>query len=149
MGRGAGKALALCGSPRPRANTEVYLEAALDVLEGHVVDTELVTLEDTPILSCRACYVCWESSERVCQVQGDGFHELYRKMLSADALLVGSPVHYSAVHPGVWSVIVAGATYWTVGVARSSGDAQADEEGIGTARRLGENVAWLLESVRS
>lgn len=193
------KALALCGSPRPHGNTEVYLEAALAVLGRHGIDTELVSLGDTPILSCRACYACWESSDRVCQVRGDGFHEILEKMVSTDALLVGSPVHYSAVHPGVWSVlvragfpgmrghpdsglrpfsrkigapftvarraghntalsqlllwffinefVVPGASYWTVGVARSSGDAHADAEGIGTARRLGENIAWLLQSV--
>ncbi len=195
------KALALCGSPRQRSNTAVYLEASLSALAQHGVQTELVAMWDRPILSCRACYACWESAEPTCQVRGDSFHELFAKMLAADALLVGSPVHYSAVHPAIWSLlvragfpsmkghphsaprpfsrkigapitvarragqntafaqlllwfsinefIVPGSIYWTVGVARSAGDAHGDAEGISVARRVGENIAWLLDKLRA
>ncbi len=195
------KALALCGSPRRHGNTAIYLEAVLDALKEHGVQAQLVSLADTPILNCRACYACWESDSRVCQVQGDGFHEIYDEMLSADALLVGSPVHYGFVHPAVWSVlvragfpgmkghpdsaprpfvrkigapitvarragqntafaqlllwffinefIVPGSIYWGVGVARAPGDARTDAEGERTARRIGENIAWLLQKVRT
>lgn len=194
------KALALCGSPRIQSNTEAYLNAALDALQDSGVETELFSLADADILSCRACYACWESDTPVCQRTGDGFREIYDKMVSSDALLVGSPVHYGAVHPSVWSVlvragfpgmkghpnsgprpfarkigapitvarragqntafaqlllwffinefIVPGSIYWTVGVARSSGDACNDAEGIATARRMGENISWLLAKIR-
>ena len=194
-------AVALCGSPRLHGNTEVYLNAALGALKEHGIHTELVSLADTQILSCRACYACWESRERVCQLKGDSFGAIYEAMLGADALLVGSPVHYGAVHPNVWSVlvragfpwmkghphsaprpfarkigapitvarraghntafaqllmwffinefIVPGSTYWSVGVARAPGDATHDDEGIATARRVGENIAWLLGKTRA
>lgn len=195
------KALALCGSPRNPSNTAAYLGAALEVLQQGGVQTELVSLADAEILSCRACYACWESEDRVCQRAGDGFREIYDKMVRADALLVGSPVHYGAVHPSIWSVlvragfpgmkghpssgprpfsrkigapitvarragqntafeqllcwffinefIVPGSTYWSVGVARSVGDAARDAEGLATARRLGENIRWLLAKIEA
>jgi len=193
------RALAISGSPREDSNTSAYLSAALDSLEGCGISTELISLAGQDFQGCKACYACWQSEERVCQLRGDGFREIFDKMVDADALLVGSPVHYSAVHPAVWSVlvragfpsmvghpespprpfsrkvggpittarragqnfafaqlllwfhinefIVPGSLYWTIGVARSLGDAPNDAEGMLTARRFGENIAWLLERI--
>ena len=42
-------------------------------------------------------------------------------------------------------MVVPGSSYWNVGIARAIGDAEKDEEGVKTMRRLGENIAWLLE----
>lgn len=44
-------------------------------------------------------------------------------------------------------MIVPGSCYWNVGVGREKGDVEKDEEGLRTMRVLGENMAWLLESV--
>ena len=195
------KALAICGSPRAESNTRCYLEAALDVLRERGVETEFVALEGRDIRSCKACYACWRSGEAVCQLTGDDFPGIYQKMVAADAILVGSPVHYGAVHPDLWSVlvragfpsmvghpnspprpfsrkiggpitvarragqnsalaqlllwfhinefVVPGSVYWTVGVARSIGDAANDAEGLLTVRRFAENVAWLLERTQA
>jgi multimeric flavodoxin WrbA len=44
-------------------------------------------------------------------------------------------------------MVVPGSTYWNVGIARAIGDAEADEEGLKTMRRLGENICWLLEKL--
>jgi multimeric flavodoxin WrbA len=194
------QALALCGSPRSGGSTEAYLEAALGVLRSHGMDTELAVMHDKTIASCRACYRCWHGGHSACQVTGDDFHDIYAKMCDADAILVGSPVHYSAVYPDLWSVlvragfpgmaghphsrprpfsrkiggpitvarraghntavaqlllwfyinefIVTGSIYWSVGVARSPGDAARDREGIDTVIRFAENVAWLVEKTR-
>jgi multimeric flavodoxin WrbA len=190
-------ALALCGSPRAAGNTRHYIEAAVEELRARGVDAGLVSLHNKTIKSCRACYRCWKSDSGVCQEAGDDFREIYDRMVEADALIVGSPVHYSAVHPDLWSVlvragfpgmaghpnsaprpfarkiggpitvarraghnaalsqlllwffingfIVPGSIYWTVGVARSPGDAAGDAEGIATVRAFARNVAWLLE----
>lgn len=48
-------------------------------------------------------------------------------------------------------MFVAGSTYWAVGYGRLPGDVASDEEGLATAARLGENMAYYLrlqESVR-
>ena len=44
-------------------------------------------------------------------------------------------------------MIVPGSSYWNVGVGRDKGDVEKDEEGLRTMRVLGENMAWLLESI--
>ncbi len=44
-------------------------------------------------------------------------------------------------------MIVPGSSYWNVGLARAIGDAEADEEGLKTMARLGENIDWLLEKL--
>jgi multimeric flavodoxin WrbA len=44
-------------------------------------------------------------------------------------------------------MIVPGSCYWNVGVGREKGDVLKDEEGLGTMKLLGENMAWVLERV--
>lgn len=44
-------------------------------------------------------------------------------------------------------MIVPGSTYWNIGIGRERGDVTEDEEGVRTMRKLGENMAWLLERV--
>lgn len=43
---------------------------------------------------------------------------------------------------GEW--IVAGSSYWNIGVGREAGEVNGDAEGLATMRTLGENMAWLL-----
>jgi len=44
-------------------------------------------------------------------------------------------------------MIMPGSTYWNMSIAGSLGSAEADEEGIRTMKRLGENINWLLEKL--
>ncbi len=46
-------------------------------------------------------------------------------------------------------MIVPGANYWNIGAGREIGDVEKDEEGVGTMRTLGRNIAWLLKAIRS
>jgi len=195
------KALAIGGSQRENSNTEFYLTVALDVLKEKNIDTELILLRNKTIWPCEADYQCWATKSGECELRGDDFHEIYEKMVEADAIIVGSPVNYSAPHPTLWSLlvragfpnmsgfpnygpgvfsrkvggpitvarragqnfafaqlllwffindfIIPGSIYWNVGVARSIGDAQKDEEGIRIIKHFAENIAWLLEKTHN
>ena len=44
----------------------------------------------------------------------------------------------------IGEMLVVGSSYWNVGIGRNKGEVEADEEGMSTLRRLGENMAWLL-----
>ncbi|HDQ13494.1 MAG TPA: flavodoxin family protein [Sediminispirochaeta sp.] len=44
-------------------------------------------------------------------------------------------------------MVVPGSSYWNIALAKEIGDGEKDEEGIRTMRRLGENIAWLLEKL--
>ncbi len=46
-------------------------------------------------------------------------------------------------------MIVPGSSYWNMGIGREIGDVDNDEEGIRNMKNLGENMAWLLEKIRS
>ena len=46
-------------------------------------------------------------------------------------------------------MIVSGSSYWNMSLARHPEDYQADDEGVRTMRRLGENIVWLLEKLHS
>lgn len=41
-------------------------------------------------------------------------------------------------------MVVPGSSYWNMSLALSPGDYENDEEGVGTMRRLGAHMVWLL-----
>ncbi len=45
-------------------------------------------------------------------------------------------------------MIVPGSNYWNMAIGLEKGDVKKDEEGIGTMKVLGENMAWLLKKLR-
>jgi multimeric flavodoxin WrbA len=45
-------------------------------------------------------------------------------------------------------MIVPGSSYWNIGIGREKGDVLEDEEGMETMRKLGENMAWLLQRLK-
>ncbi|MGB4293456.1 MAG: flavodoxin family protein, partial [Bacteroidales bacterium] len=45
-------------------------------------------------------------------------------------------------------MIIAGSSYWNIGVGRDKGEVLNDEEGIRTMRTLGENIAWVAERIK-
>jgi multimeric flavodoxin WrbA len=45
-------------------------------------------------------------------------------------------------------MIVPGSSYWNLGIGLHKGDVKKDEEGLGTMKVLGENMAWLLKKIQ-
>ncbi len=45
----------------------------------------------------------------------------------------------------ITEMIIAGSSYWNIGVGRERGDVENDAEGIQTMRTLGQNMAWVME----
>ena len=46
-------------------------------------------------------------------------------------------------------MIVAGSSYWNIGIGLEPGDVEKDEEGIRTMKLLGQNMAWLLKKLHA
>ncbi len=44
-------------------------------------------------------------------------------------------------------MIIAGSSYWNLGVGREKGEVLKDEEGLRTMRTLGENIAWVAKKI--
>ncbi|HET6352599.1 MAG TPA: flavodoxin family protein [Coriobacteriia bacterium] len=46
-------------------------------------------------------------------------------------------------------MLIVGSSYWNIGIGREKGEVEGDAEGMGTMKRLGENLAWSLERLHS
>ena len=46
-------------------------------------------------------------------------------------------------------MIVVGSTYWNMGYGQLPGDVQKDEEGLANMRNLGQNMSYLLNTLKS
>ncbi|BCL61277.1 flavodoxin family protein [Desulfomarina profundi] len=47
----------------------------------------------------------------------------------------------------IGEMIIVGSSYWNIGHGRQKGEVSGDEEGLGTMKTLGENMAWLLKKI--
>ena len=81
--------LGICGSARKNGNTATLLQAVLDAAE---IESELIFLSDLAIGFCTGCLSCVKH-KGVC-VKKDDMPGLLEKMLTAQALVLGSPNYY-------------------------------------------------------
>ena len=98
-------AIAVNGSPRAGGNTEILLQEAVDQLTENGWQTELAQVGGTAIRGCLACYKCFENKDLECIIKNDGFNEIFSKMLSADAMILGSPTYFAAVSADLKALI--------------------------------------------
>jgi len=97
------KVLGINGSPRKRGNTWVMVNEVLkSAAELKDVETEYIGLGEHKILGgCNACYICHKrpSLEELCRgyKEKDDLNMILKKMLGADAWIIGSPVYLGGV----------------------------------------------------
>ena len=101
------KAIGIIGSPRVGGNTEILTKHTLKAIEEEGLTTELIRLAGLDIRPCNACMVC--KSEEGCPIEDDLF-PLYNKMKEAEAIILASPVYFSAV-PGLLKAFIERAGY--------------------------------------
>ena len=80
----------ISGSPRKRSNTDYLLRDIMDHTGG-----EFIKITDYVIEPCRSCWGCVRHGE--CVIDDDMKNELMPKLLTADALVVGTPVYFNNV----------------------------------------------------
>ena len=90
------KAIAITASPRKDGNTDILTRHALKALEEEGFETQLVRLCELKIEPCNACMVC-EKEER-CPIKDD-LWPIYTRLKESDAIILASPVYFSAVTP--------------------------------------------------
>jgi len=82
--------LYVSGSPRPHSNTDYLLSLLQDQTGG-----ELIKLTDHSIRPCLACWACRQRGS--CVLPDDFTSILVPKLLSASAVILGSPVFFNNV----------------------------------------------------
>lgn len=91
------KVVAFNGSPNKEGNTYHAIRLVAAELEKEGIETEIVQVGDKAIRGCIACYQCVKNQNEQCAMKGDEVNEWVQKMKGADAIILGSPVHYSAI----------------------------------------------------
>jgi len=97
------KILGINSSPRGKnSRTLKLVDAVLDGAKERGAETELVDIGALDIRYCLGCQVCYAEGECV---QADDLAELVDKMLSADGIVLGSPVYMHSVTAQLKTVI--------------------------------------------
>ena len=116
---------------------------AMDGADGILLASPVYFADITPELKAiidRAGYVARGNQGMFVRVPGSGI-VVHRRAGAIHAL--DSINHFFLIS----QMIVAGSSYWKLGVGGARGEASSDEEGLRTMRTLGENLAWLLERI--
>ncbi|OEU61174.1 MAG: FMN reductase [Desulfuromonadales bacterium C00003094] len=91
------KMIAFNGSPNKEGNTfqAISMVAAELIIEG--IETEIVQVGNQAIRGCTACNQCIKNRNERCVLPGDDVNDWIEKMKHADGIILGSPVHFSAI----------------------------------------------------
>ena len=133
------QAVAICGSPRKSGNTEILLTRCLAGLKSRGLAGRLIPLAGKNIRPCVACNRCAKSKDRTCAQKDDDFHAVFKEMLQAEIIVVGSPVYFGSATPQLMALLVR-AGY----VARANGNLFSRKLGgpVAVARRAGQNFTY-------
>lgn len=91
------KVVAFNGSPRKDGNTTILINTLFGELEKEGLETELVQLSGKTVHGCIACYKCFENKDQRCAVNNDFMNTCIEKMITADGIILGSPVYFADV----------------------------------------------------
>lgn len=87
------RVICLSCSPRKGGNTDFCAQwVAEELRKAPEVEVEVVRLYDYDIGHCLGCRKCMELKD--CVIHDDGFHELWRRVASADVIIQASPVYW-------------------------------------------------------
>ena len=81
-------------SPRLGGNTEILVKEALNSVKELGSNTQLITLSGKQIKPCEHCGACYATGN--CPIEDD-MQDIYPHLLSADGIIIGSPVYFWSV----------------------------------------------------
>ncbi|ABR47690.1 NADPH-dependent FMN reductase [Alkaliphilus metalliredigens QYMF] len=91
------KVVAFNGSPNKEGNTYHAIKIVADELEKEGIITEIIHVGNKSIRGCTACNQCVKNKNEKCVLPSDEVNEWIQNMKGAEGLILGSPVHYSAI----------------------------------------------------
>ncbi len=91
------KVVAFNGSPNKNGNTWHAIKMVTDELEKAGIATEIIHVGNKAVRGCLACGQCVKKKNEQCSQSEDPVNEWIQLMKEADGILIGSPVHYSAI----------------------------------------------------
>lgn len=91
------KVVAFNGSPNKKGNTYHAIRMVADELEKEGIDTDIIHVGAKTIKGCMGCGQCGVNKDKKCIFGKDNVNNWIQEMISADGIILGSPVHYSAI----------------------------------------------------
>jgi len=88
------RVLGIMGSPRIKGNTDLLLDEALQGAQSQQAEVEKIVVDKLKISPCREYYGCLKDGNCVIR---DDMDDIYPKLLSADAIIVASPIFFYAL----------------------------------------------------
>lgn len=85
------KIVAIVGSPRPKGNTSIFVDAALEEAAAHGCEVEKIILSQYKIEGCRGHDRC--STYEKCKIEDD-IPMILDKFSKADGTILATPVYY-------------------------------------------------------
>ncbi len=101
--------VAIAGSPRRNGNSDILLQRFLEGARSAGAEAAVVTVSDRDIHPCTECLGCAE--EGVC-VFKDDMEEVEKLLLSADGIVVASPVFFYGLPARLKAMIDRGQALW-------------------------------------
>lgn len=87
------KVILVNGSPHEKGSTNRALDEIATTLRTEGIEAEILWLGNDAVAGCRGCSACRKLGKCVTE---DAVNRLAPKLLAADGLVFGSPVHYAA-----------------------------------------------------
>ncbi len=143
--------LGIAGSPRARSDSRLLLEAVLAGAAAAGAGTELVSLRDLEMGSCRHCRGC-DATGR-CVVQ-DEMQQVYPRLRAAQHLALASPIHFAGVSAETKMMIDRGQASWveTYRLKRRAADVPGERRGLFIATCGGSDLRvfeWAKPTVKA
>ena len=91
------KVVAFNGSPNKNGNTWHAIKMVADELDKEGITTEIIHVGNKAVRGCLACGQCVKKKNEQCIQSEDPVNGWIQLMKEADGILIGSPVHYSAI----------------------------------------------------
>ena len=87
------KILTILGSPQKAGKTATVLKFAEEKIKAHGHEIIRVNAIEKQISGCRGCYACMQVKNSPGCVLQDDMYDVYSKMISADAIIIASPIY--------------------------------------------------------
>ncbi|MDP8218394.1 MAG: flavodoxin family protein [Candidatus Theseobacter exili] len=82
-------------SPRKAGNTELLIKEVFRTVEKEGITTEFFQLGGKKVNGCIACMKCRKQKDGICHQKNEVINECIKRMLKADAIIIGSPVYFA------------------------------------------------------
>ena len=96
------KVIGIMGSPRIRGNTDLLLDRALAGAQSQGAEVEKIIVGKLKVAPCREYYGCLRDGNCVIK---DDMDDIYPKLLSADRVIVASPMFFYGLTSQVKALI--------------------------------------------